>query len=87
VHLTVDQLRDACTTLDVSGRDANPEKPEKITIHVCEQQRGDLVITPARSWVQVSMYGEGDAASVSWMRFPLASVDLALRFELPVLHR
>jgi len=73
--------------MDVSGRDANPEKPEEITVYVCEQRRGDIVITPARSWVHVSTYGEGDAASVSWMRFPLISVGLALRFELPVLHR
>ena len=87
MHLTVDQIREACTTLDVSGRDASPQEPEEITVYVCEQQRGDMVITPARSWVQVSTYGEGDAASVSWMRFPLLSVDLALRFELPVLHR
>lgn len=87
MHLTIDQIREACTTLDVSGRDANPEEPEGITVFVCEQQRGDIVITPARSWVQVSTNGEADAASVSWMRFPLISVDLALRFELPVLHR
>lgn len=87
MHLTVDQIRQACTTLDVSSRDANPEKQEEIIVYVCEQQRGDLVITPARSWVQVSTYGEGDAASVSWMRFSLMSVELALRFELPVLHR
>jgi len=73
--------------LDVSGRHANPEKLEELIIYVCEQKRGDLVITPARSWVQASTYGEGDAASVSWMRFPLISVDLAFRFELPVLHR
>ena len=73
--------------MDVTGRRANPEKPEEIIIYVCEQKRGDMVITPARSWVQASTYGEGDAASVSWMRFPLISVDLALRFELPVLHR
>lgn len=87
MHRTIDQIREACTTLDVNGRDASPEKPEEIIVYVCEQQRGDLVITPARSWVQVFTYGEGDAASVSWMRFPLTSVDLALRFELPVLHR
>jgi JmjC domain, hydroxylase len=87
VHLTVDQIRDVCISLDVDDRDANPETLEEITVYVCEQQRGDLIITPARSWVQVSTYGEGDAASVSWMRFPLTSVDLALRFELPVLHR
>ena len=80
-------MREACTVLDVSGRHANPEKLEELIIYVCEQKRGDLVITPARSWVQASTYGEGDAASVSWMRFPLISVDLAFRFELPVLHR
>ena len=87
MHLTVDRIREMCTILDVSGRHPNPENPEEITIYVCEQKRGDLVITPARSWVQASTYGEGDAASVSWMRFPLKSVDLALRLELPVLHR
>lgn len=87
MHLTVDRMREACTVLDVSGRHANPEKLEELIIYVCEQKRGDLVITPARSWVQASTYGEGDAASVSWMRFPLISVDLAFRFELPVLHR